>query len=182
MFLMRAYPVQGQVRVGWALEMKSLVLSDQNFPAVIPVEGEGDCFKILLVENASLSDLTTVLLAALEGFTVPAGTAVLISSVSHLAAVGMAAYTEDLVRACKAVRAVYGTGITVMHGIPLLLSGLHCYSTICSLLEIGTWYKSVTALSTKELSDSLTLLNSKLRDSKQHTSDTAPCTPESSDI
>ncbi len=123
-------------------------------------------------------DLTTVLLAALEGFTVPAGTVALISSVSHLVAVVTAAYSEDLLRASKAVRAVYGTGITVMHGIPLLLSGLHCYSTIRSLLEIGTWYKSVTALSTKELSDSLSLLNSKLRDSKQHTSDTAPCTPE----
>jgi hypothetical protein len=154
------------------------VLSDQNFPAVLPVEGEGDCFKILLVENASLSDLTTVLLAALEGFTVPAGTVVLISSVSHLAAVGTAAYAEDLVRACKAVRAVYGNGITVMHGIPLLLSGLHCYSTIRSLLEIGTWYKSITSLSTKELSESLTLLDAKLRESKQQNSDTAPSTPE----
>ena len=154
------------------------VLSDQNFPAVLPVEGEGDCFKILLVENASLSDLSTVLLAALEGFTVPAGTVVLISSVSHLAAVGTAAYAEDLVRACKAVRAVYGNGITVMHGIPLLLSGLHCYSTIRSLLEIGTWYKSITSLSTKELSESLTLLDAKLRESKQQNSDTAPSTPE----
>jgi hypothetical protein len=36
---------------------------------VIPVEGDGDCFKILQVENASLTDLTTVFLAALEGFT-----------------------------------------------------------------------------------------------------------------
>jgi hypothetical protein len=49
------------------------VLSDQNFPAVIPVEGEGDCFKILLVENASLSDLTTVLLANPEGLHCPCG-------------------------------------------------------------------------------------------------------------
>jgi hypothetical protein len=64
------------------------VLSDQNFPSVIPVEGDGDCFKILQVENATLSDLSTVFLAALEGFTVPAGTIVLISSVSHLAAYG----------------------------------------------------------------------------------------------
>jgi hypothetical protein len=88
------------------------------------------------------------------------------------------AYVEDLVRACKAVRAVYGKGITVMYGIPLLLSGLHCYSTIRSLLEIGTWYKSVTALSTKELSESLSLLNSKLRTPKQPISDIAPSTPE----
>ncbi|MFN9943102.1 MAG: hypothetical protein ACK56I_26900, partial [bacterium] len=53
-------------------------------------------------------------------FTVPAGTVVLISSASHLAAVGTAAYAEDLVRAFRAIRAVYETGITVMHGIPLL--------------------------------------------------------------
>jgi hypothetical protein len=63
-----------------------------------------------------------------------------------------------------------------MHGIPLLLSGLQCYSTIRSLLEIGTWYKSVTALSTKELSESLEVLNSSLRQ-KQPISDTAPSTP-----
>ncbi len=65
-------------------------------------------FKILQVENASLSDLTAVFLATLEGFAVPAGTIVLISSVSHLVAVGAAAYAEDLVRAYRAVRAVYG--------------------------------------------------------------------------
>jgi hypothetical protein len=74
---------------------------------VLPVEGEGHCFKVLQVENASLSDLTTVFLAAVEGFTMPAGTVVLISSLSHLAAVGTAAYAEDLVKAFKAVRAVY---------------------------------------------------------------------------
>jgi hypothetical protein len=153
------------------------VLSDQKFPSVIPVEGDGDCFKLLQVENASLTDLTTVFLAALEGFTVPTGSVVLLSSVSHLAAVGTAAYAEDLVRAYKAVRAVYSNGITVMHGVPLLLSGLHCYSTIRSLLEIGTWYQSVTALSTKELSESLSVLNSKLRTQEQTISDTAPSTP-----
>jgi hypothetical protein len=70
------------------------------------VEGDGDCFKVVQVENASLSDLTTVFLAALEGFTMPPGAAVLISSLSHLAAVGTAAYAEDLVQAFKVVRAV----------------------------------------------------------------------------
>jgi hypothetical protein len=138
------------------------VLSDQNFPSVIPVEGEGDCFKIIQVENASLSDLTMVFLAALESFTVPAGTIVLISSVSHLAAVGMAAYAEDLVRAFRAIRAVYTNGVTVLHGIPLLL------------LEIGAWYQNVSALSTTELSSALTTMLSKLRANEQPISDIAP--------
>ncbi len=147
------------------------VLSDQNFPAVIPVEGDGDCFKILQVENASLSDLTTVFLAALEGFAVPAGAVVLISSVSHLAAVGAAAYAEDLVRAYRAVRAVYGNGITVMHGIPFLLSGLQSHSTIRALLEIEAWNSSMTAHSTKEISSSRAIFTSTLRIQKK---DSAP--------
>ncbi len=49
------------------------VLSDQNFPSVIPVEGEGDCFKKIQVENASLSDLTTVFLAARRASPSPLG-------------------------------------------------------------------------------------------------------------
>ncbi len=101
------------------------------------MEGDGDCFKILQVEKASLSNLSSVFLAVLEGFTVPAGTVVLISSVSHLAALGMAAFAEDLVRA---FRDIYETGITVMHGIPLLLSGINNQSTIRSMLEVGAWY------------------------------------------
>jgi hypothetical protein len=44
------------------------VLSDQNVPAVIPLEGDGGCFKVWLVENTSLSNLTTVFLAVVEGW------------------------------------------------------------------------------------------------------------------
>jgi hypothetical protein len=71
---------------------------------------------------------------------------VLISSLSHLAAVGTAAYAEDLVKAFKAVRAVYSTGVNIMHGIPFPLSGIEDPSTIRSLLEISTWYPGVISL------------------------------------
>ncbi len=50
----------------------------------------------------------------------------------------MAAYTEDLVKASKTVRAVYVYGIMVMQGIPFLMSGIQEHSTIRSMLEIGT--------------------------------------------
>ncbi len=52
------------------------------------MEGDGDCFKVLKVENAYLSDLRTVFLAAVEGFTVLVGTIILISSIIHLAGGG----------------------------------------------------------------------------------------------
>ena len=81
-------------------------------------------------------------------------------------------------RAFRAIRAVYETGITVMHGIPLLLSGIDNMSTIRSLLEVGAWYQGVSALSTKELSNSLKMMLDRLRSEKQPISETAPSTPE----
>jgi hypothetical protein len=96
-FVCNTYTVRGEHNVlgknvdgddGTNQSPPCFVLSDQNFPAVILVEGDGDCFKVLHVEIASLSDLTTVFLAALEGFTMTAGAVVLVSSLSHLAAVG----------------------------------------------------------------------------------------------
>ncbi len=85
---------------------------------------------------------------------------------------------EDLVRAFRAIRAVYENGITGMHSITLLLSGIDNQSTIRSLLEVGAWYQGVSALSTKELSSSLTMMLDKLRAEKQPISDTAPSTPD----
>jgi hypothetical protein len=71
----------------------------------------------------------------------------------------------------------YGTGINVMHGIPFPLSGIEDPSSIRSLLEISTWYPSVTTHSTKELSSTLSILTAKLKARKQNFSDIAPSTP-----
>jgi hypothetical protein len=120
-----------------------------------------------------------IFLAALEGFAIPVGAVVLISSVSHLAAAGAAAYAEDLVRAYRVVQAVYSNGITVLHGIPFLLSGLHSHGTIRALLEIDAWYTNMSAHSTKELSSTHTLFTSTLRANKQDSSASTSehCTP-----
>jgi len=128
------------------------VLADQNFSPTVSVEGEGDCLKIIQVENASLHDLATVFLQAVKGFTVPAGTVILLSSLSHLAAVGTAVYAEDLVRAFRAIKGMYGDGVTVMHGIPLLIHGVSDPSIIRAQLEIEHWYRIVTFSCTKEIS------------------------------
>jgi hypothetical protein len=114
-------------------------------------------------------------LAALEGFAIPVGAVVLISSVSHLAAAGAAAYAEDY----RVVQAVYSNGITVLHGIPFLLSGLHSHGTIRALLEIDAWYTNMSAHSTKELSSTHTLFTSTLRANKQDSSASTSehCTP-----
>jgi len=138
------------------------VLTDQNCPPLVPVEGEGDCLKIIQVENASLSDLTDVFLAAVKGYAMPAGTVVLIGSVSHLAAVGTAGYAEDLVRAFGAIRNTYRSGITIMHGVPLLLGGLTNKDTIRDLIEVDMWYSKVSTADTMEIAKTRALFRSTL--------------------
>ena len=75
------------------------VLCDQSFPAAVPTGGEGECLKILRLEDGCLADLTDIFLETVKPYLVPAGSIVLIHSLSHLAWVGAAAYAEDLVRA-----------------------------------------------------------------------------------
>ncbi len=89
--------------------------------------------------------------------------------------------SEDLVKAYRAVWAVYllyGNGITVLLGIPFLLSGLHSHSTIRALLEIDAWYLSMSAHSTKELSSSHTLFTATLRAKEQDSSASEHGTPD----
>jgi hypothetical protein len=86
------------------------VLSDQNFPPMLPVEGDGECIKIIQVENGTLDDLTGVLLGVTVGFAVPAGTVVVICSASYMVAVGAAVYAEDLVRAYGTLLGAFGGG------------------------------------------------------------------------
>jgi hypothetical protein len=74
------------------------VLTDQNFPPVLPVNGDGNCFKIIAVEDATLHELVGVLLEATRGFRVPAGSVVLLTSASYLAYVGVVAYTAEFCR------------------------------------------------------------------------------------
>ncbi len=52
--------------------------------------GEGECLKIIQIENGTLVELVDVFLELTKGFAVPAGTVLLISSASHMAAVGTA--------------------------------------------------------------------------------------------
>jgi hypothetical protein len=75
------------------------VLSDQCFPPHLPVEGEGECVKVLRIEDGTLLELADAFLGLTRGFTVPAGSVVVLSSASYLALVGVATYAKDFVTA-----------------------------------------------------------------------------------
>ncbi len=92
------------------------VLTDQNFPPMVLAEEEGECLKIIQIENGSLADLVEVLLGLTRGFDVPAGTVILMASASHAAAVGAADYAVDFVRASASLRGAFAGAVTAKMG------------------------------------------------------------------
>jgi hypothetical protein len=70
------------------------VLSDQNFPSMVPAGGEGDgtSLKIILIEHSTLAELVSIFLEITKGFAIPAGTVVLLASASNMATAGTAEY------------------------------------------------------------------------------------------
>ncbi len=127
------------------------VLADQNFPPMVPVGGEGECLKIVQVENGSLTELVEVFLGLTRGFDVPAGAVVLLSSPSHAAAIGTADYTAEFVRSAGRLGGAFMGGVTVLHGIPFLLGGTNNTAAIRALAEIEHWV-SITSSGTDEIS------------------------------
>jgi hypothetical protein len=103
------------------------------------VGGEGECLKILQIENGSLVELVEAFLGLTRGFDVPAGTVALLGSASHAALVGNAEYCAEFVRAAGQLRGAFSGGINTLHGIPFLLGGTRYTPAIRTLAEIEQW-------------------------------------------
>ena len=67
----------------------------------------------------------------------------LLHSISHLAWVGAPAYAEDFVRCRQRICGIYRSGISVIHGIPVLLGGSNLRSLSSDLNIVLDWYSSV---------------------------------------
>jgi hypothetical protein len=106
-----------------------------------PAGGEGECLKIIQIENGTLMDLVEVFLGLSRGFDMPAGAVVLISSASHVTAVGAAEYAADFVRASGQLRGAYAGSVSVLHGISFLLGGTGNTAAIRAIAEVELWIK-----------------------------------------
>ncbi len=71
------------------------VLTDQNFPAVLPCNSE-ECLKIIRVEDGGLNEIVSVWLDITKGRDFPAGSVVVLASASHLTLHGVGGYIPDL--------------------------------------------------------------------------------------
>ena len=82
----------------------------------------------------------------------PAGTVVLLHSLSHLAWVGPAAYAEDLVRARQRITGTYRSGILVLHGLPLSASSSTDSNIVNDLTAVSDWLSLVRDPSERDIS------------------------------
>ena len=86
-------------------EPRTVILSDQHFPACLPAtSGEGmQCLKIIRIEFGSLWELTNtfIKLVRSKDLIVPTGSTILIGSASHLSNIVISAYAEELAAVCK---------------------------------------------------------------------------------
>jgi hypothetical protein len=96
------------------------VLADQCFPPVLAAAGGGGCVNIICIENGSLSELSRLFVDLLVGASVRVCSLILMLSVSHLAAVGTAAYAENFVRAARTINTSMAGKVTVQTGVPVL--------------------------------------------------------------
>ena len=69
---------------------KCFILSDQCFPPVLPAGEGGDCLAIVQIEDGTLMELACAFLDLTNGFDLPVGSVVVLSSPSQLARHGMA--------------------------------------------------------------------------------------------
>jgi hypothetical protein len=102
--------------------------------------------KIIQVEHGALAKLVSVFLEIPKGFAIPAGTVLLLSSASHMAAVGTAEYATDFVRANIRIRETLTGGAKVLHGIPFLIDGTGNIPAIRTMAEINQWVNSISGV------------------------------------
>ena len=118
------------------------ILSDQNFPPVLPGNGIDNCVAVIRVEDATLCDLVTTFMRLTRGCDLGVGSVILLSSLNHLGRVGTAAYAEDLLAALLEIRSTFGRKIRALHGFYINPEPLTDQLTIRSLMEIEAWLSS----------------------------------------
>jgi hypothetical protein len=129
---------------GKDLAPMAFILADQNFPPVLSAGGDGDCLKILQVEDGTLHELVGALLEATRGFRVPAGSVVVLSSMSQLAWVGTAAYVAKFVGARRRLLAAFGGALEVVHGVPVPCVSINSRVGIRALFDCMAWVHQVS--------------------------------------
>ena len=138
-------------------ERPVFVITDQSFPASACADGNGQCLKIIRVENGSLWEIFTIFYDTIRlgKLHAPAGSVVLLGSASHLADVGVAAYADELGAVAKRILSLFGGCVYFSPCPMLLLAGSNCSMLLRSIIEINAWFSVVMADSVSFCADTM---------------------------
>ena len=101
-----------------------LVGSDQCFPAALPCTDDGECLRIVRVEDGSLQEVLHALADSIGDSKLPDGTVFMLGSVSHLGRVGTAQYLTDWVRSRWWLKNRFGEKCLVVPLVPVPIQGI----------------------------------------------------------
>jgi hypothetical protein len=92
------------------------IVADQGFPPGL-VLASGGCVIVMRQEYGSVNELCDMFIESTHGCVIPAGSIVMLSSLTHLADVGISAYTEDLCSGYAKINRVFRGGLVVLPGL-----------------------------------------------------------------
>jgi hypothetical protein len=127
--------------------------------------------KIIQVEHGALAELVSVFLEITKGFAIPAGSVLLLSSASHMVAVGTAEYATDFVRANIRIRETLTGGARVLHGNRFLIGGTGNIPAIRTMAEINHCVTSISGVN-NDITATRALWASQIRTSNTSTDST----------
>ena len=121
----------------------AIILSDQNFPATLPAS-DSNCVIVVRVEDGLLSEIENAFYDRFRAFLHPhgslsPGSAILIGSVAHLHAKGLADYGEALVNSMAGLRSKAGPGVKVSPLVNIPIQGIDSAATVRGLFDLDCW-------------------------------------------
>jgi hypothetical protein len=106
----------------------------------------GGCVTVMRQEFGSLGELCDMFIEYTRGCVIPAGSVILVSSLTHLADVGISAYTADLCAFATKISRVFQGGITVLPGLPYPPAGVADPGLVRDLMILLEWSAKVSGV------------------------------------
>jgi hypothetical protein len=113
------------------------------FPPILPTN-DGRCISVIRVKDGRLFELEKTFAEILPGIIkphgrLPAGSVVMVGSLSHLGSHGLESYSGDLVKVMTSMAAALGGGVAVIPYVPIPLGGVANVATVRALYDMDYW-------------------------------------------
>ncbi len=115
-----------------------IVAADQHFPANLPTDGDGECIRVLRIENGSLAKIAKELTSLAPSKGLLPGTVVMLGAPQQLAVVSAEFYAAEWKKVRNHLKMDLGD-ITVLPLIPLSATGFTDSRIIRGLIDLSAW-------------------------------------------